>query len=651
VFAFTASTVFAQTPGVQAPSDRAQIYFFFANAKLLESQGQFERGVEELKKALALQPNSSFLFSSIADMYQRNRRPTEAADYAEKAVQADPNNADPHRLLSRVYVEIYSNAVRRGSQQERTAALNRAIHEFEEIVRIDPGDQTSFLNLGRLYEEQGQPQKAEEIYRKLLGSAPDSEQAIKALAQLQLDSGNFDGAVGSLEKFLASRPDSEEAWQMLGDAYSSVDKYDKAAEAYKHAADLVPDDLDFQKAYAQALYQDTQYEEAGKVFQNLYRQDPNDLTSLVLLSEVYRHQMGSDKSKYELARAILLRAAALVPDNAQIELNLALLDRDDGRLEDSLKRLTDLARRTERRNYNEQERAARRRLITQIAMLHSTMGHYDDAIKSFTELRGLTAANDRGRVDSFIVSTYREARNLDKALEYADTAIKEFPTSRPLIIQRADIFADKGRVAEAVEMLEKISKDDLDIASAIIGIYERAKKFADAQRVLDAAAKRFPDDLNVHFLQGALYEKQNKVSDAEASFRKALTLEKNNAPAMNYLGYMLADRNLKLDEALKLIQKAVEVDPGNGAYLDSLGWVYFRLNRLDLAEEFLKKATRFVDNDADIHDHLAELHYKRGEYENAKKEWSKALNLSTDDDDIQRIQKKLDDLKTKVAEK
>jgi Flp pilus assembly protein TadD len=141
------------------------------------------------------------------------------------------------------------------------------------------------------------------------------------------------------------------------------------------------------------------------------------------------------------------------------------------------------------------------------------------------------------------------------------------------------------------------------------------------------------------------------VADAEKAFRKALELEKNSAPAMNYLGYMLADRGLKLDEALKLIQKAVEVEPGNGAYLDSLGWVYFRMNRLDLAEEFLRKAVRFVDNDADIHDHLAELHFKRGDYENARQEWAKALTLSTDNEDIQKFQKKLDDLKTKVAEK
>jgi tetratricopeptide (TPR) repeat protein len=585
-------------------------------------------------------------------MYLRNRRPQEAAEYAEKSIVADPNNADAHRLLSRIYFEIYTR--RGGSQQERTAALNRAIHEFEEIIRIEPDDQAAYLNLGRLYEAQGAPQKAEEIYRKLLGGQPDSDQAVRALAQLQLDSGNFAGAVASLEKFLTATPDAAEVWQLLGDAHSSVEKFDKAADAYRHASELVPEEPDFLKQYAQALYFDTQYEEAGKVFQKLYLQDSSDLGSLVLMSEVYRHQMNFKPEAAGLARALLQRAAQLMPDNPQIEMNMALLDRDEGRLEDALRRLTDLARRTQRPTYATAERQNRQRLITQIALLQSTMNRYDDAVKSFMELRAL-ATNDRGRVDSFIVGTYREARNLDKALEYADTAIKESPNSRPLAMARADIIAEKGNVAEAVLMLERLATagagDDLEVSSAIIGVYERAKKYAEAQRVLDAAIKKFPDDLQVHFLQGALFEKQDRVADAEKAFRKALELEKNSAPAMNYLGYMLADRGLKLDEALKLIQKAVEVEPGNGAYLDSLGWVYFRMNRLDLAEEFLRKAVRFVDNDADIHDHLAELHFKRGDYENARQEWAKALTLSTDNEDIQKFQKKLDDLKTKVAEK
>ena len=206
-----------------------------------------------------------------------------------------------------------------------------------------------------------------------------------------------------------------------------------------------------------------------------------------------------------------------------------------------------------------------------------------------TELRAI--ATDKGSIDAYIVDTYRSAKNPDKAIEYAQTALKESPDSRELQILYAEALADKGRTDDGIKVLQKLTTgkdEDLDVFSTMASIYQRAKKFSDAQTVVDSAIKRFPDDERVYFIQGALYEKQNKVSDAEKAFRKSLELDENNPATLNYLGYMLADRSLKLDEALKLVQKAVDLDRGQGAYLDSLGWVYFRMNRLDLD----RKSTR-----------------------------------------------------------
>jgi len=155
----------------------------------------------------------------------------------------------------------------------------------------------------------------------------------------------------------------------------------------------------------------------------------------------------------------------------------------------------------------------------------------------------------------------------------------------------------------------------------------------------------------VYFIQGALYEKQNKVSDAEKAFRKSLELDENNPATLNYLGYMLADRSLKLDEALKLVQKAVDLDRGQGAYLDSLGWVYFRMNRLDLAEQYLKKAAAYVGTDSDIHSHLAELFLKQGRYDEARSAWTKSLQFAEDTEEAQKIRKKLDDIRGKSDKK
>ena len=86
----------------------------------------------------------------------------------------------------------------------------------------------------------------------------------------------------------------------------------------------------------------------------------------------------------------------------------------------------------------------------------------------------------------------------------------------------------------------------------------------------------------------------------------------HNATALNYLGYMLADRGLRLDEAIGLIKKAVALDPQNGAYLDSLGWAYYKQGNYDLAEENLRRASEKIGNDATIQDHLGELYFKTG---------------------------------------
>jgi tetratricopeptide (TPR) repeat protein len=112
---------------------------------------------------------------------------------------------------------------------------------------------------------------------------------------------------------------------------------------------------------------------------------------------------------------------------------------------------------------------------------------------------------------------------------------------------------------------------------------------------------------------------------------------------------MLADRGQKLDEALAMIQKAVDSDPINGAFLDSLGWVYFKLDKLDLAEQYLKRAILFSADNATLHDHLGDLYFKRGQYRDAEAAWMKGLQFADDPDEAAEIRKKLDQVRTRIA--
>jgi Flp pilus assembly protein TadD len=119
---------------------------------------------------------------------------------------------------------------------------------------------------------------------------------------------------------------------------------------------------------------------------------------------------------------------------------------------------------------------------------------------------------------------------------------------------------------------------------------------------------------------------------------------------------MLADRGVKLEEALTLIKKAVEFDPANSAYLDSLGWVYFKLGRYDLAEDNLAKASQHMGADPTVQQHLGDLYQKTGRlklavthWERALQEWNKTVAAEVDTDDVTKVQRELESAKVRLA--
>jgi tetratricopeptide (TPR) repeat protein len=132
------------------------------------------------------------------------------------------------------------------------------------------------------------------------------------------------------------------------------------------------------------------------------------------------------------------------------------------------------------------------------------------------------------------------------------------------------------------------------------------------------------------------------VEGAADAFTKVLALNPDSAGALNYLGYMLVDRGLRLEESLGYIQQAVALDPYNGAYLDSLGWAYFRLGQLDLAEENLLKAIEQLRTTGVVYDHLGDLYFKKGNREQAIHYWEKALEQEDDELEKDQVAQKIE---------
>jgi tetratricopeptide (TPR) repeat protein len=164
------------------------------------------------------------------------------------------------------------------------------------------------------------------------------------------------------------------------------------------------------------------------------------------------------------------------------------------------------------------------------------------------------------------------------------------------------------------------------------------------------------DKVTTNFMRGSMYERQKKFDQAEVEFKKVLADDPENASALNYLGYMLADRNTRLNEALDMINRALKKEPGNGAYLDSLGWVYFRMNRLPEAEDAIKSALDKMTKDPTVHDHLGDIYMKEGKLKEAITQWDAALQewdngapADLDHSETAKVQKKLESAKVRLA--
>jgi tetratricopeptide (TPR) repeat protein len=157
-------------------------------------------------------------------------------------------------------------------------------------------------------------------------------------------------------------------------------------------------------------------------------------------------------------------------------------------------------------------------------------------------------------------------------------------------------------------------------------------------------------------MRGAMYERMKKYDAAEAEFHKVLELDSDNAGAMNYLGYMLADRAVRLDEAYQLIKKALDLDPQNGAYLDSLAWVYYRQGKLNEAEGLLLQALDRIGQDATVHDHLGDVYFKLGKTKDAIAQWQASLKVfqagaqsDSDPEEIASVGKKIESARVRLA--
>jgi tetratricopeptide (TPR) repeat protein len=167
-------------------------------------------------------------------------------------------------------------------------------------------------------------------------------------------------------------------------------------------------------------------------------------------------------------------------------------------------------------------------------------------------------------------------------------------------------------------------------------LYEENKKLLSAEEILREGLLVAPQSTDLHYSLGVLYEKTNRFQESIQEMEFVLKTDPDNAEALNFIGYSFADRGINLEEAEKMIKKALDLKPGNSYMTDSLGWVYFRQNRMDMAIKYLKEASDALPVDATIAEHLGDAYSKAGMTREAIEIYTKALKLNPGNNTLQK---------------
>ena len=481
------------------------------------------------------------------------------------------------------------------------------------------------------------PEAAVEEYFKAALADVRDEQLVLEVTRRLLQLRKQDKALELLKKATDDPNSSGQLYARLGMVYSLAGKKDEALEANRTAIRKSPQSLSGYQNLVHIHLQAREPEEAMKVLEQAAKQPNAEPVFLVEIADLYAAIMrgGGDDAAKAKALEMLGRADKLNPVNPLLQQKLA----------DSLAAL------------GETERAADLylkllekypNLPTLRQKLIDLYIRNKDKKKAVEQLEAIVRTNPTSAQAYYMLGSLAfDEKDYKKAAEHLNKALLLAPNFEQLYYDLAGAQVNLNQPREALQTLEKARGK---FAPSFVNeyftamAYSRMKDHTNALKHLVAAevVARATDTNRLthgfYFQLGAAYERTQSYSEAEKYFRRCLQMEPKFSEAMNYLGYMWAERGTNLEEARQLIEKAVELEPKNAAYLDSLGWVLFKLDRSKEALVWLQKAIKHAEEpDATLYDHLGDVYSSLDQISEAREAWRKAVSLEPNS----QIEKKL----------
>lgn len=594
----------------------------FVIARLLAEDGDFGAALDRMDRVVEKNPDDPVvLFERVLILLDAGKVERAEGDL-RRIVNADPNFYDARKLLGRVLLDRS-----RGNRERVEEALGHLQAAFD----MDSDDLGTGLTIAQLLVSFGRTTDAERVLTTLAERYPD-HRAVNyqyALLLTKLDRGAE--ARKYLERVIEGDPTYGAAVFQLVEIYQQAKEWEKASQVLAPMIEAEPLNLDLQRQRAYFLLRAGRTAEARTNFEQILAADPKDDRVRFFLAESLSDLDHLEEAE-QIYRALLVKSPNEPDYLVSFGLNL-LGQRKYDEAAAAFKTLLE---------QNGLQSSIRNMAETQLAAIEHFRGNYDVALeRSLAVLQKSLQLNTQAM--NIALDVYRKKKDFASGSALIERAIKEYGTDPFLGARQVEFLvrAEKGKEAETVAAAQV--KSGRRGAIAIAEAYMQLEKYDRGIAILETLRAETPEDIDILFQLGASLERADRVPEAEKIFLSILERNARHSPTQNYLGYMWADRNVNLDRAASMLVDAVEQEPRNGAYLDSLGWVYFRMGKLDLAEKYLMEAAEILPRDATVQEHLGDLNAQKGQWKRALELYRVALDLGPDDTDEQ-------ELRTKIAE-
>jgi tetratricopeptide (TPR) repeat protein len=614
--------------GAATPASRAQAYHHYSLAQQARLDGDPATALRELEQARRLDPTSGQIRADLALVLRQLGRGPEALAEALEAVKLAPDDAELHLIAAQLY-QLSGDGMPPAELQARVA------EHLEHAVRLRPTDARSLLVLAELYGRLEKHEDAVRIWRSYLKLEEANADGWFELGRHLLALNKSDDAAAAFRQALAVEPGSVRAYQELGDIYSRAEQHEQAVLSYRKGIEIDGRNLRLRLSLGEALYRARRLDEVLPEAEAALANDPKNRFALELKGRTLR-----DLKRYDEAMAAADLALAGDPRDVKIAyLKVTILEarRDWPGAEAALAAL--LAR--DRRGEPSSETSTNDRVfLVHLGFAQQQQERHADAAESFRRAIAVSTAPDPA-LYGYRISALVAARDLGKALDEVRDARKRHPEDMDLALQEAEVRRRRGEREVALRVADEMAAraKTPDELAAVAELEQRAHRYDKAEALLKKALAAEPRDLRLLFQMGAVLERLKRHAEAEAMFREALEVDPESAPVLNYLGYMNADRGIELPASLKMIEKALAIDPGNAAYLDSLGWAMFRMGRLEEAETHVRAAIakQGANPDVVVLDHLADVLHRRGDAPEAIRTWNLALQGEDESGELDRV--------------